>query len=381
MTSEKYSNPLERQVISLPDLCDDQIKSSLAGARSAVPPEILKNIRQIIFTGCGDSYMAAHAVLPAFKRYANVFGMGFEAERCIDVARKLEINPRSAANTMVVAISASGSPARIKEALLNAKSQGAVTMAVTNNPDSNAGKAADYVFHVGTPAFPNPNPGLRNYYASLVSLFIFAAYFGETKGISPEGSLNTLCGKIREYTKSFEAVIPEIDSQMFNLAGAWQHFDGFDMLGDHTDHSTASFIGAKFVEVAGIMCAACDTENWCHVEFFKSNPEETGTVIVFRGNGTNLSRVKETLHQAQCVNRPVLLITDSEEEFDLKDTSMICRLPSPPENFEFLTPAMNYVPGALLASYYSALNEEPYFRNGGVFAEANTIKSSKIIFG
>lgn len=379
MIMDEYSNPLQKQVFSLPDLCDAQIESSLSGAKKAVPADVLVDIRRIIFTGCGDSFMAANAAIPAFKHYASVFGMDFEAVSCIHAARELEIDPRVAPNTMVVAISASGSPARISEALLNARRQGAVTMAVTNNPESDAGKSAEYVYHVGTPAFPDANPGLRNYYASLVSLMIFAAYFGEVKCISPAGSLETLCGRIREYTKHFASVIPEIAGQMFELADAWRKFEGFDMLGDNTDHSTASFIAAKFVEVAGVMCVTCDTENWCHVEFFKSNPEETGTVIVFRKNGTNISRVRETLHQAECIDRPVLLITDSEDDFDMKESTRICRLPCAPEGFDFLTPVMNYVPGALLASYYSALNEEPYFRGGGVFAAANTIKSSRIV--
>lgn len=380
MHKENYSNPLQMQCLSLPDLCEAQIEGSVAGVRNAIPADILKNIRKIIFTGCGDSYMAAEAVIPAFKHYARLFGVDFEVMRCIDAARCLSVDPRNADATLLIAISASGSPARISEALLHTKAQGVHTMAVTNNPESGAGKSAEYILHVGTPSFPNPNPGLRNYYASLVSLMVFAAYYGEVKGISPEGSVNTLCAKIREYTKTFGAAIPAMDEKMFELARRWQKFDGFDMLGDDTDFSTASFIAAKFVEVAGVMCATCDTENWCHVEFFKSNPEETGTVIVCRKDGANLSRVKETIHQAQCIDRPVLLITDSDEEFKLSASSIRCQIPSPPAGYDFLSPVLNYVPGALLASYYSALNKIVYFR-GGVWETANTIKSSRIVVG
>ena len=41
---------------------------------------------------------------------------------------------------------------------------------------------------------------------------------------------------------------------------------------------------------------------------------------------------------------------------------------------------MNYVPGALLAGYLSVRKQEPFFRGGGVWAQAgnNTIRTSKI---
>lgn len=379
MHKSNYSNPLQKQCLSLPELCDDQIRGSVDGVMNAIPVEVMQKIRKIILTGCGDSYMAAHAVIPAFKKYARIFGTEFEAMRCIDVSRCLYLDEQNASATLVVAISASGAPARISEALLRARHFGAHTMAVTNNPESGAGKSAEYVLFVGTPDFPDPNPGLRNYYASLVSLMLFAARLGEVKGISPLGSVNALSEQIREYTRSFSAALPDMDESMFRLAQHWQCFDGFDMLGDDTDHSTASFIAAKFVEVSGVMCAVCDMENWCHVEFFKSNPTETGTVIVCRSRGADLSRVKETIHQAQCIGRPILLITDSDEDFALSTSSSLCKIPSPPTGFEFLAPILNYVPGALLASYYSALNEIAYFRGGGVWAEANTIRTSRIV--
>lgn len=51
-----------------------------------------------------------------------------------------------------------------------------------------------------------------------------------------------------------------------------------------------------------------------------------------------------------------------------------------PKGYDFLLAMMNYVPGALLAGYLSGRKQEPFFRGGGVWAQAgnNTIRTSKI---
>ncbi len=378
-----YENPLRNQCMSIPDLCEDQIAGVRKGIEGSIPPESLKNIRRVILTGCGDSYFAARAVIPAFKRFAGKFGSKFSAERCIDVSRFIELPEKDAASTLVIAISASGGPARVEEALLRAKKHGCMTMALTNNPDSRAAKAAEFMLIVNTPAFPNPNPGLRNYYASLTGLLMFAAYLGECKGISPVGTMDNLADAIRTYTKSYAAILPQIDEKMFRLAIQWKDYATIETIADDISASTAMFIGAKFVEVAGIMAPHIDSEDWCHVNYFSHAPEKIGTIIVADINDNNRTRIGETIHQAAGIGRPVLLIANGTgKDFGVSEEMTELVVPDAPKNYEFLLPLLNYIPGSILASYVSELIGEPYFRAGtGHWGDegVGTIKSSQVI--
>ena len=165
MEKKKFDGQLRRQCLSLPSLCADQIAGLKKGMENTIPRDVMKNIRRVIVTGCGDSYLAAMVAIPAFKNYAGAFGSNFTVERCIDMAKAFQCKPAEAESTLVIAISASGSPIRVQEALLRAKHYGCKTLIVTNSPESRGAKAAEYSLIVNTPAF-EPGPGLRNYYAS-----------------------------------------------------------------------------------------------------------------------------------------------------------------------------------------------------------------------
>lgn len=359
-----YDNPLRRQCMSIPDLCEDQINGVLKGIAGTIPPEVIKQCRRVIVTGCGDSYLAARACIPAFHKFNNAFGNNFDYMRCIEVSRLADFDPRYASATLVVGVSASGGPRRVSEALQRARHYGCKTLALTNKPESPAAQAAEYSLIVNTPAFPEASPGLRNYYASLCGLYGLAAYMGECKGLSPKGTVDGLMSAIREFTGSYAKVLDSIDSQIFELANAWKGFKKFESVADDINYSSAYFIGAKFVEVCGIMTATMDAEDWCHVNFFAHDPEITGTIVVASKGENDRSRIAETIHQMRGVGRPVLLIADGgKADFGYEDEGVaVVTVPECPVGYEFMGPLLNYLPGSILASYVSKLIDEPYFR-------------------
>ena len=363
------NNYLYLQCMSIPELCEDQINGVLKGLQETIPADVIKQCRRVIVTGCGDSYLAARACIPAFTQFNKAFGNNFSYMRCIEVSRLVDFGakPEYNASTLVVAVSASGGPRRISEALQRARHYGCKTLALTNNPESPAAQSAEYSLIVNTPAFPNATPGLRNYYASLTGLYALAAYMGEAKGLSKPGTLDGLMNAIREHTANYAKELERIDDQMFELAQQWQGFEKFESVADHIDYTSAYFIGAKFVEVSGIMCATMDSEDWCHVNFFAHDPQHMGTIVVCSKKDPNRSRIAETIHQMANVERPVLVIADGTPEeigYEEREEEGVvhCQVPEAPAGYEFLAPMLNHLPGSLLASYHSALNGEPYFR-------------------
>jgi glucosamine 6-phosphate synthetase-like amidotransferase/phosphosugar isomerase protein len=59
MNRADYENALRNQCMSIPELCEAQISGVLKGIEGSIPAEKMKNIRRVIFTGCGDSYLQA----------------------------------------------------------------------------------------------------------------------------------------------------------------------------------------------------------------------------------------------------------------------------------------------------------------------------------
>jgi len=382
----KYDNQLRRQCFNIPVMCQEQVAGVVKGVAELVPVEVLKGIRRVIVTGCGDSYLAGIASIPAFKRYAGAFASQFTAVRCIEAARYTEIEEQQAAGTLLVGVSASGGPTRLVEALRNARRKGCHTVIVTNHADSPCAREAEYSLIVNTPDFPEPGPGLRNYYASVLGLFGLAAAMGEVKGTCPEGAMAELMEKVRELTKEYGERLEEIDGQMFALAGSWKEHRAVETVGDSTSFATSYFVGAKYVEAAGMMASTTDTEDWCHVNYFKHDPELLGVIVTAHGGEPNQSRVLETISQAEGVGRPVLLVTDeSKEEYGVKGRADVCTVPKAPAGYEFLAPLLDYIPGTLLAAYVAAYREEPYFRGADSRQRQSkvgcTIKDSEIWAG
>lgn len=381
MEKVSFDNPLRQQCMSLPALAAPQLEGVRKGLAEAFREGELRQIRRVILTGCGDSYVAGIAAVPAFRKFAGKFGSNFEAVRAIDAARYLTFDPKQSSATLVVGISCSGGPARIQEILRRANHYGCMTLALTNNPQSPAALEANHRLIVHTPDFPNASPGLRNYYASLTGLYLLAAALGEATGCSAPGTQDAMAQAIETYTAAWADKLEAMDDQMFALAQTWKDFESYDFIGDDIQYASAFFMGAKIVEVAGKMYNTDDSEDWCHVGFFQAHPEKIGTVLAADKNANDRSRIGETVKQAAGIGRPVLLIANgTKEDFGITQEINLCTVPEAPEGYEFLLPLMNYVPGALLAGYLSTMTGEPFFRGGGIWSQPgnNTIRISKL---
>lgn len=363
MEKINFDNTLRKQCMSLPGLCADQIAGVRKGLEESIPSEVLKKCRRIIITGCGDSYVAARAAIPAFKKFGDKPENCFTHERAIHVARYMEFDSQYSASTLVVAVSCSGAPTRIQEVLRRANHYGCHTLAVTNNPAGRAAQEAEYSLIVNTPEFPNASPGLRNYYASLVGLYMLAARFGEASGTCTAGAMDEMADAITRYTAAYAPLLEQYDDEMFALAQKWENCKSYDFIGDDVQYCTAFFSAAKIAEVAGGITNVDDSEDWCHVPFFQKNPDKIGTIITADRLANNRSRIGETVRQAIGVGRPVLLVANgSKEDFDITAEIEVCTVPDAPAGYEFLSALMDYIPASFFAGYVSALLHEPFFR-------------------
>ncbi len=125
------------------DICYDSMKKQeqaiprTLDAVDETAASIIEGKKQIILTGSGDSYAAAHYGKWAFLR------VGLNA---LAVSPDEIHNLRIDKDTVVIGISASGRSLVTIDALRKAKSDGATSVVLTDNRDGTASQEADYVW-------------------------------------------------------------------------------------------------------------------------------------------------------------------------------------------------------------------------------------------
>lgn len=363
MNRQEYGNPLGNQVKSLPQLVDEQVKRCFDEKKiqELISVAEIFDVRKIYITGAGDSIAAAGAFAEVIQKFAGVFHC--EAIEPMEYTRFMtasDIGIGEPNSPLVIAISAGGGTARVKEAILKTNELGAMSLLITNKKESASSEVAKKVFYLDVPPMEKDFPGLRSYFAGMIGLLALATRMGRVRNVlapeKPEEIRQAIC----KYVHSWETEMDRIDEQMFALAQKWKDLEKYNFIGCGADLSSALFASEKFYECNGVIADYTDAEDWCHIDYFLKNPQEIGTVIFADRHAPEFGRVKETIQAAAAIGRPVLVITNAEkEEFD--DRAEVCEIPDTPTGYEWLAPLMNYAPAAILSGYCCTLSGRKFF--------------------
>ena len=376
MTREELNNELRMQCLNIPDLALPQF-DAIEQSLKSLPEDKLAGVDQIIVTGCGDSYIAAEVSEEVFWKYLRGTGVRMFYLKAIEAARFARYEGE---RTLVIAISASGGPRRIREILERGNDHGCLTMAVTNNTESPAAKAAQLVLYVNTPPYEARIPGLRSYFASLLALDLLAVRIGQLRGSVPEGEMKRIRSELEAYSDRFRQAMDVIDEKAFETAEKWQEKKAFEVIADGPLYGSAEFIVAKFAEVSGDKATYVDSEDYCHVSTYFYPREAIGTIYVADSTAPAASRVKETVFQAAGDGRDILFVSDSGKEgFGIEEDIDVLTIPAPYQEFRFLYSLFSYIPGSILAGYRAGLIGEKFFRaDRPLYREVDTISTSQI---
>ncbi len=379
MDRKAFDNALKGQCIDIPVLGEVQFKNTKANLADSIPVEAAKGLTEIILTGCGDSYIAAEIAVEVFNHYLKGTNCKTRAVKCIEASRLVNLD--NGDKTLVVAVSASGGPARIEETLLRAKKHGCHAMALTNNGESRAAKASSCTLVVGTPEHPDRSPGLRSYYGSLIGLYALAMHIAKIKGVATDEAFDKFEDALSKYNKAYGDMMNYFDDNAFEIAESFKDFKRFEVIGDGSMFRTGEFIAAKYIEVAGVKCTVIDSENYCHVNTFIFERNSIATFILADKDAANKSRVSETLTQTIKEGREVVLIANGELSDYTTETCKFIKLPDNVAGYEFIRYLYDYLPASLAASYHSIHIGEPFFRRREdtfITPEAMTIGSSNV---
>lgn len=340
------SNALVRQVLSLPELIEQQYNDLEPKARKALSTPEIFGIQRIILTGCGDSYAAALATRHAFEMLTN---LPCEVVPAIELSRFYARKQFGFApnNPLVIAVSNSGGVSRVGEAIQAARKHGAFALGITGKRDSLLGQSVDKIMDLDIPAF-DAAPGTRSYMVSVMSLLLIAIRIGEVKGCYTMDEAMDIRFDMVAQGKELGRLLPAMTEQVYQIATQWKDMEAYDFIGCGFDYAAAWFGHAKVFEALGKYAMHINSEEWLHMNFFMRNVDKIGTIIVANTTNPAMSRNKELIQFAHELTRPLMVITDGGKEDFGVDTSYV---KVPKTKYQINMPLTQYAPICLLAGY------------------------------
>lgn len=354
----KYNNPMSRQVESLPELIETQYEDLEPKTRTVLSFQEIYNIQRIVLTGCGDSYAAAMATKHAFEMLT---GIPTEVVTAIELGRlyckkHMGVDCR---NPLVIAVSNSGTGARVGEAVQRARKYGCFVLGVTGNETSVLGENSDKVLKLNIPSFEGA-PGTRSYMVSVMSLLLLAIRFGEVRHQYTMDQAMDYRMDLKAQGALLKELLPEMEATCEEVAETWKDLPCYDFAGTGFDYATAWFGQAKILEATGKFAMHINTEEWFHLNFFVRQAKEMGTVVVANTTNPAHSRAKELVKYANALHRPLVIITDGDASDFNNEAGTYIKVPSP--KYPISMPLTHFAPVCLIASYISELIGEKYGR-------------------
>ncbi|MBA3947057.1 MAG: SIS domain-containing protein [Herpetosiphonaceae bacterium] len=373
--AENAQNMLD-QVESLPDLIRSEFDRLDANARRLLNHNECLSVKRIVITGCGDSYMAGLATELCFEQLAKI---PTEPMSAMQAARYGAPNfdhmfPR---NPLVVGVSVSGTVARTREAVAMARKEGALTVALTGDPDAPLGRAAERIFDCKIPPFV-PAPGVRSYRISLLALYLLAIRLAEVSGRLTQAQGAAMREELKGTADLITATIKAVNGRTRELAEAVANQKEFVFIGDGPNYATGLFSAAKVIEAAGRHAMGQDTEEWAHLQYFVNVDPATPTWLISPG-GRGHARAAELVPVMKRIGRTVVAVVPEGDQAIAPGADWI--LPVPGKVPEMFSPMVYAVAGELFAAHLSAVTGEPPFRGfSGAYEDGgNTIKTSAVI--
>jgi glucosamine--fructose-6-phosphate aminotransferase (isomerizing) len=345
------------QVESLPELIRNELETLDLRVRRLLNHNECLSVKRIVITGSGDSHMAGLATELAFEQLAGIPTeplTGMQAGRYASPHFD-KMFPR---NPLTLAISVSGTVARTREAATLLRKQGALTVAVTANPDSPLAGAAEYVLDCTVPESV-PAPGIRSYRVSLLMLYLLAIHLAEVNGRITQDRANALRQELKGTADVIESTIGAVNDKTRELAAAVAAEKNFVFVGDGPNYATALFSAAKVIEAAGRHAMGQDTEEWAHLQYFVNVDPATPTFVISpgrRGHG----RAAELAQMMKRVGRTVIAVVPEGEQEIAGQADWA--LPVVGEVSEMFSPMVYAVAGELFSGHLSAAVGEPPFR-------------------
>jgi len=367
MTKLSTDEALANVVRGLPGFADDVQERSLASAGLATERWDWRDVERLVLTGCGDSHLVGVGCAVGIERLTGIPTVALPAMAASRFAGVGDHPER----TVVIGVSASGGVVRTAEALHVMRRRGARTIALTKEPQSMVGRAAELVLPLPTdsrsPVNEDEVPGVRSFLANGLVLLRLGLAVAAQRGRTAE----------REDASAHLDALPQLLAQAIagldmdvvrEAARGCPAHAPLLVLGSGPLAGAAGFVAAKLLEAAGDVALWCDLEEWAHLYYYLRNPE--ALVLVLSDGERDAPRAREIVDAALQTGFRTLLQAPSRLD------ERVAYLPVPRGPWSpagFLHAVLG---GSLLAAERAKLVGEPYYRGAARSLDVSRIRSS-----
>ena len=259
-------------------------------------------------------------------------------------------------NALVLGISQSGKSPDIVSVLAEARRQGALTAAITNIPDSNLARTADFVLplHAGDELAV---AATKTYTTELAAIALLSTLLG-----GDVARLDELMQMPDRMAQVFE-----IEQDIPRVAERYRYLSACVTVGRGYNYATAFELALKLKELTYTVVEPYSSADFLHGPL--ALVQHGFPVIVIAPSGKMLPEMREFM--ATVKGRQAELLIVSDDEGALADARIPLRLPAGAP--EWLSPLITILPGQLLAMYLAAARDYDIDQPRGIHKVTETI--------
>ena len=235
-------------------------------------------------------------------------------------------------NTLVIGISQSGKAADVLEVLKSAKSSGAITVSITNYPDSPLAKEADY--HLDCSAGAETSVAATKTFLAEITLLavLTAVWAGDEKVLDA----------IKHMPQDIENIIENSD-YISDKVQRYRYMEECFVLARGVNYAVALESALKIQETSYVRAKAYATSDFYHGPY--AMIDKGMPVIVFAPTGPALNDVKDMISKLNDSGAELIIVSDSIEIRNLG----ICSFEIPAAQSDITSPFYNVVVGQIFA--------------------------------
>jgi glucosamine--fructose-6-phosphate aminotransferase (isomerizing) len=339
-----YPHFMLKEIMEQPKVLRDTINSAIQDGenKNIIDNFDVTRFNKIVITACGSAYNAGVVAKYVFERLCRI---SVEVELASEFRYKDAIIDTQ---TLVILISQSGETADTIAAMREARSKGAVTLAIVNVVGSAIAKESDFCIY--TAAGPEIAVATtKAFSAQLALLYILAIRFAAALQKIPPETAQTLLSEITALPGKVTAIFEHVDT-MQKYASECVGYKSIFFIGRNIDYAIALEGSLKLKEISYIHSEAYAGGELKHGTI--SLIEEDTLVVAISNCGRLNEKIISNVEQVISRGAKVLLIgnrTDIESNEKLSFIGL-------PETSELFSPSLSVVVLQLF-SYYVAANK------------------------
>ncbi len=336
-----YKHFMEKEINEQPKTINDTISGYLSNNHNELF-KILSNTDRLYIIACGTSYNAGLIGKFWLEKFAKI-----PVE--VDYASEYRYRDKLITEkTTILGISQSGETADTRFALLDAKKEGAKTIALVNVIGSSLSRESDYVLYT----YCGPEIGVaatKTFTAQLVVLFLLSIQLGLEKGVLSKDEYEEYLNELFTIPKKVEDILKQ-NEYIKELAYKYMNASDFLFLGRNINYPIALEGALKLKEISYI-----------HAEGYPAGEMKHGPIaLIDEKMPVVCVAPKDRFHEKMFSNiqevkarkgKVISVITDDETDIkDIADETIAV-----PKTVDELYPILTVIPLQLLAYHIATL--------------------------